>query len=266
MEIKMHQFFVDDTQISGTVITITGSDVNHIRNVLRMKIGEEVRISAQSSKSYLCRISEIGEQFVQTEIVEEDVEGTELGARLYLFQGLPKADKMELIIQKAVELGAYAVIPVSMRNCVVKLDEKKVKGKRERWQQIAVSAAKQSKRSIVPEIFAPMSYRDAVAFAGQMDVNLVPYENAHGMTATQKALNEIRPGASVGIFIGPEGGFDPEEIEIAREKGMKPISLGRRILRTETAGFTALAILMYYLETEQEKNSAYGGNYGSISG
>lgn len=262
----MHQFFVENTQISGTVITITGSDVNHIRNVLRMRKGEQVRISAQSQKSYWCRITEIGEQFVQAEILEEDVEGTELGARIYLFQGLPKTDKMELIIQKAVELGAYAVVPVSMKNCVVKLDEKKAKGKQVRWQQIAVSAAKQSKRSIVPEIFAPMSYRDAVAYAGQLDVNLVPYENAHGMKATQEALNEIRPGASVGIFIGPEGGFAPEEIELARENGMKPISLGNRILRTETAGFTALAILMYHLETEQEKNSANGGNHGSISG
>ena len=258
METKMHQFFVEDGQISGTTVTITGSDVNHIRNVLRMRKEEQVRISAQSQKSYLCKITEIGEQFVQAKIIEEDVTATELGARLYLFQGLPKADKMELIIQKAVELGVYAIIPVSMKNCVVKLDEKKAEGKRKRWQQIAVSAAKQSKRSIIPEVHAPMNYRDAVSYAAEMDVKLVPYENERGMAATAEAIREIRPGVSAGIFIGPEGGFAPEEIELARESGMKPISLGNRILRTETAGFTVLAILMYQLEIEGENGSIFG--------
>lgn len=244
----MYQFFVEDGQIAGNTVTITGSDVNHIKNVLRMKCGEKVRVSSTSGENYFCSLIDIGEMAVQAEILEEDAAGTELPCRLYLFQGLPKNDKMELIIQKAVELGAYKIIPVAMKNCVVKLDEKKAAGKVKRWQGIAESAAKQSKRSIIPQVSEPMSYKEAAAFAEKLDVKLVPYENERGMAATREAMEAVRPGNSVGIFIGPEGGFAPEEIALAKEKGMQTISLGKRILRTETAGFTTLAILMYELE------------------
>lgn len=244
----MYQFFVEEGQIAGRNVIITGNDVNHIRNVLRMRCGEKVRISSLSGRNYFCILSEIGEMSVQAEIIEEDMAGTELPCRIYLFQGLPKSDKMELIIQKAVELGAYAVVPVTMKNCVVRLDEKKALGKVKRWQGIAESAAKQSKRSMIPQVMEPMSYRAAVSFAEELDIKLVPYENERGMAATREALEAVRPGQSVGIFIGPEGGFAPEEISLAKESGMRPISLGKRILRTETAGFTTLAILMYQLE------------------
>lgn len=247
----MYQFFVPEEQVAESVITILGSDVNHIRNVLRMKQGETVRISTKSGENYLCALKQIEEQSVMAEIVEK-MPDTELPCSVYLFQGLPKSDKMELIIQKAVELGVHAVIPVSMKNCVAKLDEKKAVAKQKRWQQIAESAAKQSKRSIVPEITAPMTYRNAVAFAKEFQIKLVPYENERGMTATKEAMLHIKPGDCVGIFIGPEGGFAPEEIAYAKESGMQPISLGNRILRTETAGFTTLAILMYELECRME--------------
>lgn len=245
----MYQFFVEDWQVADSSVTIEGSDVNHIRNVLRMKAGEKVRISTSSGKNYFCRLSEIGEAMVQADILEELSEGTELPNKIYLFQGLPKGDKMELIIQKAVELGAYEMIPVSMKNCVVKLDAKKAENKVRRWQEIAKSAAKQSKRSLIPEICTPLTYRQAVEAAKELDVVFIPYENERGMAATREAVEQLKAGQSIGIFIGPEGGFAPEEIELAKKEGMQLISLGKRILRTETAGLATLAVLAYHLET-----------------
>lgn len=245
----MYQFFVGDWQVADSSVTIEGSDVNHIRNVLRMKAGEKVRISTSSGKNYFCRLSEIGEAMVQADILEELSEGTELPNKIYLFQGLPKGDKMEMIIQKAVELGAYEIIPVSMKNCVVKLDAKKAENKVRRWQEIAKSAAKQSKRSLIPEICTPLTYRQAVEAAKELDVVFIPYENERGMAATREAVEQLKAGQSIGIFIGPEGGFAPEEIELAKKEGMQLISLGKRILRTETAGLAALAVLAYHLET-----------------
>lgn len=248
----MYQFYVEDEKAEDSFITIEGSDVNHIRNVLRMKKGENIRVSSLSGKNFICSIEEINETRVKARILAADDVGTELTNRIYLFQGLPKGDKMELIIQKAVELGAYAVVPVSMKHCVVKLDAKKAAAKVARWQSIAESAAKQSKRSVIPEILHPMSFRQAAEFAQKLDVKLVPYENERGMKATREAVDAIMPGNSIGIFIGPEGGFAPEEIELVRED-MQLLSLGKRILRTETAGFTMLAILMYHLETAVAK-------------
>lgn len=245
----MYQFFVEDWQVADSSVTIEGSDVNHIINVLRMKAGEKVRISTSSGKNYFCRLSEIGEAMVQADILEELSEGTELPNKIYLFQGLPKGDKMELIIQKAVELGAYEIIPVSMKNCVVKLDAKKAENKVRRWQEIAKSAAKQSKRSLIPEIRTPLTYRQAVEAAKELDVVFIPYENERGMAATREAVEQLKAGQSIGIFIGPEGGFALEEIELAKKEGMQLISLGKRILRTETAGLATLAVLAYHLET-----------------
>ena len=140
------------------------------------------------------------------------------------------------------------VIPVAMKNCVVKLDDKKAKSKVMRWQAIAESAAKQSKRSLIPEVKMPMSYKEAVAYAKELDVKLVPYENEHGMAGTKAAMEQIEKGESIAVFIGPEGGFAPEEIALVQDE-MQLISLGKRILRTETAGIAALAILGYQLES-----------------
>ena len=156
---------------------------------------------------------------------------------------------MELIIQKAVELGVHSVIPVEMKRCVVKLEEKKKKSRRERWQAIAESAAKQSKRSRIPEVGEVLSYQAAMTMAGEMDLFLLPYENERGMAATKEALETIRPGMKVAILIGPEGGFDPKEVDKAVEKGARSISLGRRILRTETAAITAVGMCMLHIET-----------------
>ncbi|MDD6811926.1 MAG: 16S rRNA (uracil(1498)-N(3))-methyltransferase [Lachnospiraceae bacterium] len=245
----MYQFFVEPSQIQGNRVVITGKDVNHIKNVLRMKPGEEIAVSnGMDGKEYRCGIEEYTEEEVVCSLrfIKED--GVELPSRIYLFQGLPKADKMELIIQKAVELGVYEVIPVACGRSVVKLDEKKAKSKLARWQGIAEAAAKQSKRGIIPEMKHVMSMKEAIAYAKDIDVKLIPYELAENMNKTKEIINGIEPGQSIAIFIGPEGGFEEKEIADAMEQGVIPITLGKRILRTETAGFTVLSWLMYHLE------------------
>lgn len=245
----MYQFFVEPHQICGKMITITGSDVNHIRNVLRMKPGEELSVSNGSDgREYRCGIIAIEEDRVICELrfIKED--GVELSSRVHLFQGLPKADKMELIVQKAVELGVHEIIPVAARRCVVKLDEKKAAGKIARWQGIAEAAAKQSKRRIVPRVTSVMSFADAVKKASGMEVKLIPYELAEGMAHTKELIGQLKPGQDIAVFIGPEGGFEEEEIRLALAWGIEPVTLGKRILRTETAGLTVMSWIMYQLE------------------
>ena len=245
----MYHFFVEPSQIQGKRIVITGGDVNHIKNVLRMKIGEEIAVSnGEDGKEYRCGIEAFSEDEVicGLRFIKED--GVELPSKIALFQGLPKADKMELIVQKAVELGVGEIIPVAAGRSIVKLDEKKAKEKVSRWQGLAEAAAKQSRRGIIPKISEVMSMKEAIAYAGSMDVRLIPYELAEDMAKTKEIISGIRPGESVAVFIGPEGGFEEKEIAAAMERGFLPVTLGRRILRTETAGFTVLAWLMYHLQ------------------
>ena len=172
----------------------------------------------------------------------------ELPARVYLFQALPKADKMELIIQKAVELGVYRIIPVAARRCIVKLDERKAASKIQRWQGIAEAAAKQSKRAVIPEVTGVSGFEEAVRTASAMDVRLIPYELAEDMSKTKEQIGALQPGQEIAVFIGPEGGFEEAEIALALSNGVEPITLGKRILRTETAGMTVLSWIMYMLE------------------
>lgn len=245
----MQHFFVIPEQVGETEIYVTGQDVNHMKNVLRMKIGEQVEISDGNNKKYLCEVSAYEDDQAVLKILETREADTELKSKLYLFQGLPKNDKMELIVQKAVELGAYEVIPVAMKRCVVKLDAKKAAKKVERWNSISESAAKQAGRSLIPKVSEVVSYQEALEKAKKLDVVLVPYELAEGMAETKQLLHQIQPRQSVGIFIGPEGGFEREEVEQAMADGAHPVTLGRRILRTETAGFTMLSILMFELES-----------------
>ena len=245
----MYHFFVEPSQIQGKRIVITGGDVNHIKNVLRMKIGEEIAASnGEDGKEYRCGIEAFSEDEVicGLRFIKED--GVELPSKIALFQGLPKADKMELIVQKAVELGVGEIIPVAAGRSIVKLDEKKAKAKVSRWQGIAEVAAKQSRRGVIPKISEVMSIKEAVAYADSMDVKLIPYELAEDMAKTKEIISGIRPGESVAVFIGPEGGFEEKEIAAAMERGFLPVTLGKRILRTETAGFTVLAWLMYHLQ------------------
>ena len=192
----MQRFFVEPHQIDEEAhqIHITGSDVNHISNVLRMKTGEELWISDGSKYEYRCTIESFEPDEVLLHIVYSQEPEYELPCRIYLFQGLPKADKMELIIQKAVELGAYEIIPVETKRCVVKLDGRKSAKKTARWQQISESAAKQSKRMLIPNVHEVVTFREALKYAESMDVRLVPYELARGMQETKEILAGIDAG------------------------------------------------------------------------
>ena len=230
---------------------ITGSDVNHIGNVLRMKAGDRIEVIMEEDvQVYLCQITEVLPDEVRCSVMEAETFDAELPSRVFLFQGLPKSDKMELILQKAVELGVSSVIPVRTRNAVVKLDEKKASGKIVRWQGIAEAAAKQSKRRVIPSVQTVVDFREAIKMMQELDVALLPYElqDPDSFRKTRELLWELKAGQSIGILIGPEGGFAEEEIQYAKDAGIRIITLGRRILRTETAGIAVLAWLVYLLE------------------
>lgn len=245
----MFNFFVVKENCLDNRFYIGGGDYNHIKNVLRMQMGDTFLVSSDGV-SNLCRLVGFENECAVAEIIEKNYNATELPIKIYLFEGLPKSDKMEFIIEKAVELGATAIVPTEMEHCVVKLDNKKKEQKVSRWQKIAEAAAKQSKRNIIPEVLDCMSFKAALEFAKELDLLLVPYECAGGMAATKKALAKIKKGMSVGIIIGPEGGFSEKEIAAAKTAGGEIISLGSRILRTETAAVTAVSMCMLYAETE----------------
>lgn len=247
----MYNFFADENARHNNSFFITGTDYNHIKNVLRMKIGDVFLVSYENS-GHLCRLEKIEEGRITATIIEENYNNTDLPINIYLFQGLPKSDKMEFIIQKAVELGAAGIIPTEMTNCVVSLDAKRKKTKRERWKAISESAAKQSKRNFVPEVFDVLSYQDALKKASDFDLILLPFESETGMISTKNALKKLRKGMSIGIFIGPEGGFTQKEISLAKQAGAEIVSLGKRILRTETAAITAIGMCMLYAEMNLE--------------
>lgn len=248
----MHCFYVDKTQIAGEQIRITGTDVNHIKNVLRMTRGENITICDGEGSFYDCVIEELSKEEISVCIQEKLKETNELSGKLYLFQGLPKKDKMEFIIQKAVELGVFEIIPVAAKFCIVKLeDKKKEKKKLERWNEIAKAAAKQSGRGIIPTVMSVMSFQEAISYASELDCSVIPYEKAEGMKKAKEAIEKGAVMSSIGIFIGPEGGFSEEEIELAKEIGITPISLGKRILRTETAGLTILSLFMFEMESRE---------------
>lgn len=244
----MHRFFVQPSQVGEDTIVITGGDVNHIRNVLRMKPGEELIAADGQGAEYRCRLSGITDQEARAEILWKLSGDAELPVRITLYQGLPKSDKMDFIVQKCVELGVSRIVPVDTARTVVKLDAKKEQNRRNRWSAIAESAAKQSGRGIVPEIGPVLSFKAALAEAEAWDRILIPYERAENMAQTRSILTELQPGMSVGIFIGPEGGFEETEVEAAEAAGARAVTLGRRILRTETAGMALLAMLGYLLE------------------
>ena len=246
----MYRFYVDDNCIYDDRISITGPDVNHIRNVLRMTQGEHIIVNDKAGTDYYCDIDSVDTDEVTAVITDKKLSEAELPVKLYLFQALPKLDKMELIIQKAVELGVYEVIPVETKRCVVKLDKgTKQQKKLARWQTIAEAAAKQSARGIIPQVKMPMSFSESLKYAAQLEYNMIPYEHAEGMKAAERSMDTAVSSGSAGIFIGPEGGFEDKEIEAAVAAGVNVISLGKRILRTETAGMAVLSILMFEIES-----------------
>ena len=247
----MPRFFVTPEQIDENTITITGPDVNHISHVLRMAPGDNLTVSDGTGMDYYCSITAFAKDYVQLNIIDRWASYVELPARITLFQGLPKGEKMELIIQKAVELGAARIVPVNMARTIVKLDEKKREKRIRRWQSIAESAAKQSGRALIPEITDVVSFDQAMRMCQTMDAALMPYEKAAGMDGARALVRSLHDKKSIGILIGPEGGFEPSEVAAAEAAGVKTMTLGHRILRTETAGMTMLSILMFELEEDR---------------
>lgn len=251
----MPKFFVESDSIKQNNINIGGKDVNHIKNVLRKKIDDEIIIcDALKSKDYLCKISEFDEDKIICRIEEELETEVESNINVTIFQGLPKSDKMELIIQKSVELGVVEITPVEMKRCVVKLNEKEKSKKIERWQKISEVAAKQCGRSIIPQINNIISVQDICNLCDKYDIVLVAYENEKENTLKQeinkikKQLETTKKEIKIAILIGPEGGIDIVEIEKLKSAGAKIITLGKRILRTETVALNILSIIMYELE------------------
>ncbi|MBE5911664.1 RsmE family RNA methyltransferase [Pseudobutyrivibrio sp.] len=241
----MQQVFIENSPVNGQ-IRISGQDAHHLIRVVRLKNGEKIRVSCSDGENYICQVEQACDDELVVSVVEQ-VPSTELPNKIYLFQALPKGDRIETIIEKCVELGAYEIIPVEMKNCIVKLDDKKKKNKLQRYQAIAESAAKQSKRSIIPNIHEIMTFKQAYEYAKDLDIILLPYECKNGMQDTFDVLATIKKGQSIGVFIGPEGGFDSTEIEMVKDSA-RLISLGSRILRTDTAAICTLSMLMLKCE------------------
>lgn len=248
----MPKFFVAENQINNNKITIIGNDVNHIKNVLRQKSGDKITICDTSKEQdYLCKIDKIEEKSIDCNIIEKLENNTESNVKVTIFQGLPKADKMELVIQKSVELGVYDITPLQMKRCVVKLNEKDKAKKIQRWQKISEVAAKQCGRNIIPKINNIVNVKEVCNLCNEYDIVLIAYENEKENTLKKelKNLKKLdKEEIKVAVIIGPEGGIAPEEIEMFEENGAKIITLGNRILRTETVALSVLSIIMYELE------------------
>ena len=250
----MPKFFVTQEQVNENKqeIKIKGTDVNHLKNVLRIKIEDKIEVcNLENQQSYYCQVKKIEKECITAKILEKIMQTTESNVKVSVFQGLPKAEKMELIIQKAVELGVYDITPVEMKRCIVKLKEKDADKKIQRWQKISEVAAKQCGRNIIPEIHSVISSKDIGDKISGYDVVLVAYEEEKVITLKEELLklkqNE-KDGIKIAIVIGPEGGLENEDVEYWKEKGAKVITLGKRILRTETVALQMLSIIMYELE------------------
>ena len=254
----MQHFYIDREIFPGERIELSGEDHNHIKNVLRMKRKEKVVINDTKGISHICALAGFGEGCSYFDEEESYPCETELPARIVLFQGVPKKDKMDLIIEKAFELGCSRIVPVMTKRVIVKIeDDKKEAKKLERWNAISRSAAMQSGRGIIPTVDKVMTFRQALREAGKLDKSIIPYEESEALGCTMEssgeAIRNLKDAKSIGIFIGPEGGFERTEVEEALKAGAVPVSLGKRILRTETAGLATLAVIMFGIETGKER-------------
>lgn len=248
----MYHFFIQAKQIEKTQIRLTGADVNHIKNVLRMRPGERAQFTDEDGVGYLCAIRELEKEQIIADILDVQEASHELPAAITLYQGIPKGDKFDLIIQKAVELGVCQIVPVMTARCIVKLDDKKKEHKKKRWNEIAKSAAKQSKRSRIPTVCDVLSFEQAISEAKEYDLVCIPYEQEEGMHKTKQFIEQVRAGMKIAVYIGPEGGYEESEIKRAIENQICPISLGKRVLRTETAGIALLSMMMLCLECQTD--------------
>lgn len=241
----MPKFFVLPEKVKDGRIIIDTDDVLHIKRVLRMSEGDELLICDSTGTDYETKISEIADKTITCDIISEKKSDTESDISITLYQGIPKGSKMELIIQKNTELGVAKIVPVSMQRCVSKLENQKAEEKKvQRWQKIAEEAAKQSGRGIIPEISMPQTLKQAAENIKKSDLSFVPYE-CEEQNSLKPLLKSHRDAKTVSFLIGPEGGFDVSEIEILKECGIYPVTLGKRILRTETAGMAVTAMVMY---------------------
>ncbi len=246
----MPKFFVKSEQINNNKVTIIGEDVNHIKNVLRLKIDDNIQVcNVDTSVNYTCGISKINNESIECIIFSEAKSNCESNIHVHIFQGLPKADKMELIIQKSVELGANEITPVEMKRCVVKIDEKSKQKKIERWQKISEVAAKQSGRDIVPKINNILNIKNICNSINKYDIVLLAYENEKENTLKDELTKlKGKDNLKIGVIIGPEGGIEEQEVDMLKQAGAKIITLGNRILRTETVALVVTGIIMYELE------------------
>lgn len=244
--IQMSRYFINNTQIIENKIKIVGEDFQHLKKVLRSVKGDIITVCCDGF-DYNAQIDEIGNDYITCIIIDKKENTTEADLKVTLFQGLPKADKMDLIIQKCVELGVYEIVPVITERCISKINTNKdVQNKLSRWQKIAMEAAKQCNRGYIPRIGMPVKFSEAVETAEKMDISIIPYENEN-KESFKSVVSHIPGITTASIFIGPEGGFAQEEIQLADARGIRKITLGPRILRTETAGMVALSLMMYEL-------------------
>ena len=242
----MPKYFTKPENISDGFIMIDGDEAKHILNVMRMAVGDKITVFDGNKKDYYCEIAETEKNALKAKIIDVSESQTEPETEIVLFQGLPKSDKMEYIIQKCVEIGVSRIVPVITERAVVKIEKGAKEDKKvERWVKISESAAKQSGRGIIPVIERPVKFAEAVKMASLLENAVIPYENEE-KTGLKEFIKVAKKG-SVGIFIGPEGGFDSSEIEMAVKSGIIPVTLGKRILRTETAGLVTAAIILYEL-------------------
>lgn len=246
----MPKFFIKSNQIENDKITIIGEDVNHIANVLRKQIDDELNIcNIDTSDNFLCQIKKIEKEKIECKIIKTTASKTETNTYITVFQGLPKAEKMEFIIQKCTEIGVKEFVPVQMERCIVKFDSKTANKKIERWEKIAETAAKQSGRDIIPKVENVLNFQNLLNLIKKYDIVLLAYENEHRNTL-KNVLKNLKKAENlkIGIIIGPEGGITDAEVKSLEQNGAKTITLGNRILRTETAGIVTSSIIIYELE------------------
>ncbi len=244
--VQMSRYFVSKTQIEGNRIKITGEDYQHLKKVLRAVKGDVITVCCDGT-DYTSVIDDIFSDCIYSNITDKTVNVTEPTLKVTLYQGLPKADKMELIVQKCIELGISEIVPVITERSIVKINsEKDAQAKVSRWQKIALEAAKQCNRGLVPVVSMPVRFTEAVAGAFNKDLAIIPYEKESSV-GFKEIVSACSNTKSAAIFIGPEGGFTEQEIELADSRGIRKLTLGPRILRTETAGIVALSLMMYEL-------------------
>lgn len=240
----MHRFYIDSSAEGCDEITITGDDVVHITRVLRLGEGDEIIVCDCVGYDCLCKVVRTSKDEVTAKVQSREKNNAEANIDITVYQGVPKGDKLDTVVQKCVELGAVRIVPVAMKRCVAVIKDPAKKA--QRLQKIAHEAAKQCGRARVPRVDCVMSFADALADASGADLRLLPYE-AEKMSSIKNVLRQSNDVKNISIFIGPEGGFDPSEVELAKDRGFSVVSMGPRILRTETAPLAAITAVMYEL-------------------